>query len=239
MAWSDWVGVATTGVLGAAGLYFANSVRRRARAELDREVTAKRFAAYGAMWSALEKASPMARRRIIDRRGLFEDLTSWYYQGGNGMLLSPAARSIYLTAKENLLCQPEAFVPARARAAVEEADSERDRLVIRQFSLLRTAMRGDVALYTTPWGSPLTDEDIAFLLACGVDISREPWRRSLPRQWNARQRRRLAELKQTPPDWLKDSAGPFAPGLGPEDVEVWERSALTADDIQRRLRWSR
>jgi hypothetical protein len=50
--------------------------------------------------------------------------------------------------------------------------------VVRQFSLLRTAMRADIALYTTPWGSPLTEDDVAFLLACGVDVGREPWRRS-------------------------------------------------------------
>jgi hypothetical protein len=239
MAWSDWVGVATTGVLGAAGLYFANSVRRRTRADLDRAVAEKRFAAYGAMWTKLEKASPMGAPQAIDRRALFDELTSWYYQGGNGMLLSPDARSIYLTAKENLVCAPERFVPARAREAVRDADGERDRLVIRQFSLLRTAMRGDIALFTTPWGSPLTYEDIAFLLACGVDIGRKPWRASLPWERSAKEQRRLAELKRDPPEWLTASVGPFAEGLEPEDVELWERAALTADDIRRRLPWSR
>ena len=35
MAWSDWATVVVTGGLGLAGLYFANSVKRRAREDLD------------------------------------------------------------------------------------------------------------------------------------------------------------------------------------------------------------
>jgi hypothetical protein len=235
MAWSDWAGIATTGVLGAAGLYFANSVRRRARADLDREVAEKRFAAYGAMWTELARAAAMSRGQDFDRDELFDGLTRWYYDGGNGMLLSRDARSIYLTAKNNLICPPDEFLPARARAAVANADDERRRLVVRQFSLLRTAMRADIALYTTPWGSPLTEDDIAFLLACGVDVGGEPWRGSLPGQRTADQRSRLKALTDDPPAWLADSLGPPPAGGDPDALELWRRSALAADDIQRRL----
>ena len=59
MAWSDWASVVVTGGLGLAGLYFANSLKRRARQDLDREVAEKRFAAYGSMWTHMIKASPM------------------------------------------------------------------------------------------------------------------------------------------------------------------------------------
>jgi hypothetical protein len=45
MAWSDWATVAVTGGLGLAGLDFADSVKRRARQDLDREVAERRFAA--------------------------------------------------------------------------------------------------------------------------------------------------------------------------------------------------
>jgi hypothetical protein len=237
MAWSDWVGVATTGVLGAAGLYFANSLRRRARADLEQAVAEKRFAAYGAMWTALQAASPMDELkgdRSLDRHKLFDALTDWYYEAGNGMLLSPDVRRIYLTAKANLLCKPQEFVPAQARAKVEQSEAARDPIIVRQLSLLRTAMRGDVRLFTTPWGSTLAEEDVMFLYACGVDVSEPPWRDSLPRRWSDEEERRLRELKDDPPQWLLDSVGAFTD----DGAEIWERAALDADRIHRRV-WSR
>ena len=213
MAWSDWATVVVTGGLGLAGLYFANSVKRRARQDLDREVAEKRFAAYGAMWTHMMQASPMSAvelaapsrsdeqhdARPLDRDQLFKDLTDWYYRDGNGMLLSRDARNIYLTAKANLVCAPDKFLPAKARAAVASDDAERDRLTVRQLSLLRTAMRGDLAIFTTPWGSALTDEDVLFLCACGVDVSRDPWRGSLPRQLSSQEQLDLERLERTRP----------------------------------------
>ena len=113
MAWSDWATVAVTGGLGLAGLYFANSLKRRARQDLDREVAEKRFAACGAMWTHMLQASPMSAvelaeisqtgsladageaqhdGRTINRDQLFNDLTDWHYRDGNGMLLSRDAR---------------------------------------------------------------------------------------------------------------------------------------------------
>lgn len=194
MASSDWAAIASTTALGAAGLYFANSVRRRTRADLDREVSQKRFTAYAALWAEMAVVSPMrvivaeANERAgsdehgepLDSSALFDKLTHWYYSSGNGMLLSPGTRNIYLAAKENLLCPPENFRPSSASADVARCEREREKRVIRQLSLLRTSMRGDLAIYTTPWGSDLDDEDIAFLTACDVDPNGEAWRRSLP-----------------------------------------------------------
>jgi hypothetical protein len=256
MAVSDWASVAVTGGLGLAGLYFANSLKRRARQDLDREVAEKRFEAYGSMWTYMIEASPMnavelaeafhagsladagyahGDARKIDRDQLFKDLTKWYYQDGNGMLLSRDARNIYLTAKANLVCAPDKFLPARARVAVANDSFERDRLIVRQLSLLRTAMRGDIAIYTTPWGSALTDEDISFLYACGVDVSRDPWRGSLPRQLSNQERLDLTSLEQDPPRWLIDSIGAPPMDDGSRRRENWRRLALTAYDIRRRL----
>jgi hypothetical protein len=254
MAWSDWATVAVTGGLGLAGLYFANSVKRRARQDLDREVAGKRFAAYGAMWTHMMQASPMRAVELaegsprhppadagdaqegstIDRDKLFDDLTGWYYRDGNGMLLSRDARNIYLTAKANLVCTPDKFLPAMARTAVANDDAERNRLIVRQLSLLRTAMRGDLAIYTTPWGSALTEEDISFLYACDIDVSRDPWRGSLPRPLSKQQQLDLERLERDKPDWLIDSIGPPPEDHDSRRLANWQRLALTVSNIRKR-----
>jgi hypothetical protein len=61
---------------------------------------------------------------------------------------------------------------------VDDPDTVRGWASTRQFSLLRTAMRGDIAIYTSPWGQHLAEADKEFLDACGVDLNREPWRSS-------------------------------------------------------------
>jgi hypothetical protein len=237
MAWSEWAGIASTSLVGLAGAFFANSIRRRTRAEVEREVAQKRFAAYGALWALMSVASPTlipdeTHGEPLDRRALFDDLTAWYYRNGNGMLLSHDARNVYLTVKTNLLCPHETFLPAAARENVASDDAERERLVIRQFALLRMTMRSDLAIYTTPWGGELTDEDIAFLCACGVDVSGELWRQSLPRPRTPRQEAHVQELAADPPTWLSQSIG-FPPAHVGRDH--WLRSALTVKDIHRRL----
>ena len=190
--------------------------------------------------SAVELAAPSRSdeqhdARPLDRDQLFKDLTDWYYRDGNGMLLSRHARNIYLTAKANLVCAPDKFLPAKARAAVANDDAERDRLTIRQLSLLRTAMRGDIAIFTTPWGSALTDEDVLFLCACGVDVSRDPWRGSLPRQLSSQEQLDLERLEADTPDWLIDSIGAPPADDDRGRIENWRRLALTVHGIRRRL----
>jgi hypothetical protein len=80
----------------------------------------------------------------------------WYYDSGNGMQLSQETRNIYLAAKENLICEVDALKPASLQKQVQasdDLDTIRGWASIRQFSLLRTAMRGDIAIYTSPWGN--------------------------------------------------------------------------------------
>ncbi len=183
---AQWVDIAVTIVLGVVGLYLAHSFRRQVQAK----VADKRFDSYGALWSKLKVASPL--RRVTgegpldaeERRKLYDACTDWYFDAGNGMLLSEQARNIYLAAKENLICEVDALRPAslqeRVRAA-HDPDAVRGWESMRQFSLLRTAMRGDIAIYTSPWGESLDESDKEFLRACRVDLSREPWRSSARR----------------------------------------------------------
>ena len=157
------------------------------RGQIQARVAEKRFDSYAKLWAEFKVASPL--RRVTgegplsqdERHTLYGKLTNWYYDSGNGMLLSQETRNIYLVAKENLICGVDALKPASLQKKVQaskEPDADRGSASIRQFSLLRTAMRGDIAIYTSPWGQKLDEEDRQFLDACRVDLNREPWRSS-------------------------------------------------------------
>jgi hypothetical protein len=180
---ADWINIVVTLVLGAVGLYLAHSFRRQIQAR----VAEKRFESYGRLWAELKVASPL--RRLTgegplsqdERRKLYDKLTDWYYDCGNGMLLSQRTRNIYLAAKENLICDADELRPVSLREKVQasdEPDAVRGWASIRQLSLLRTSTRGDIAIYTSPWGQKLDQADKDFLHACGVGLTREPWRSS-------------------------------------------------------------
>jgi hypothetical protein len=195
---TDWADVGVTAgitvALGAAGLYLAHSVRRRTNQQIQLNVADKRFAAYAALWAETKAApgmhtltgegplKPDERRRLADR------LTEWYYDNGNGMLLSEETRKVFLEAKHNLIRPVELLTPkSRQRKIEASSEAERDGLwgeaSLQQISLLRNAMRADFAVYTSPAGAKrmrkgLTSEDREFLLDCGVDLNRRPWRTS-------------------------------------------------------------
>jgi hypothetical protein len=54
--------------------------------------------------------------------------------------------------------------------------------VLTQLSLLRTSMRADIRIFTEPYDEDLSDDDIAFLRACNVDLGRPPWRDAIARR---------------------------------------------------------
>jgi len=95
---SEGIGIAVTTVLTLAGLYFGNSLRLKTRAEVNANVAEKRFAAYAALWAQTKIASPMRGTPLTpaERSHLYEKLTDWYYDDGNGMLLTEGTRNIYL-----------------------------------------------------------------------------------------------------------------------------------------------
>jgi hypothetical protein len=108
-------------------------------------------------------------------------LTDWYYSNGDGMLLDRTSRSVYLQAKDNLIRSVAGVVPtvaARRIAALDpqQHDEAHGRLAQRQLSLLRTQLKTDLAIFGTPYGPSLDDEDRKFLKCCGVDLNRKPWK---------------------------------------------------------------
>jgi len=171
---NDWAQVGVTALLGLVTAYIGLSIRQKRRQEIAVNVADNRLVAYGALWSKiplspelrdLTRAPPLTPTEL---RSLFDQLTSWYYDDGHGMLLSVDTRSIYLTVKTNLICKPDRFVPVSLTADVRRGDDARSEHVIRQLSLLRSAMRADLEVYGKPWGKPLDDVDREFLYACQV-----------------------------------------------------------------------
>jgi hypothetical protein len=117
---TESIGIVVTAVLTLAGLYFGNSLRLKTRTEVEASVAEKRFAAYAALWAQTKIASPMRLVPLtrVERSQLYDKLTDWYSDDGNGMLLTRATRNIYLKAKKNLTCPPEELVP---ESLVEQA----------------------------------------------------------------------------------------------------------------------
>ena len=118
-----------------------------------------------------------------ERSQLFDKLTDWYYDDGNGMLLTERTRNIYLKAKKNLTCPTEELLPeSLAAQAARDGDAVRGQASIDQLSLLRMSMRADIRIYTPPYDEELSLQDRAFLEASKVDLQRPPWRDAHKRQ---------------------------------------------------------
>jgi hypothetical protein len=178
---SEWVGIAVTAVLTLVGLYFANSLRLRTRAEIEKGVAEKRFEAYAKLWAHTKVASPMRGSPLTEteRKDLYRALTDWYYDDGNGMLLTEQTRNIYLNAKRNLTSPDIDLVPETLATRVLAANTDRELIrgqaSIDQLSILRTSMRADIRIFTEPYKETLKPEDKAFLTSCKVDLTRQPW----------------------------------------------------------------
>lgn len=182
---ADFLGVGVTALLGIAGMYLAHSVRRRTEAEIAAKVSDRRLDAYASLWTVMKDASPMRDvtnerpLRPRDRKRLFDALNRWYYENGNGMVLSEVSRNVFLTAEVNLICEVERLRPSSLQERVRSSpdpDRIRGRASIRQLSLLRTSLRADLLLYARPWGEHLSAEDLAFLRESGVDPNDARWR---------------------------------------------------------------
>jgi len=93
----------------------------------------KRVDAYRTLWGHMAPLSPLSDAPL-DRTALETTLRKWYYDYGSGLFLTWEAQDAYVLAT-GLLRQKVAEVPD---ATVRDA-----------FSLLRTQMKIDIAVYTT------------------------------------------------------------------------------------------
>jgi hypothetical protein len=197
---ADWVVPLLTTGIGAGGAfavaYYTESFPRRVRGETQLRVAEKRFGAYASLWALTKPASPMLANPLDDeaRKKLYDEMTDWYYDAdGRGMLLSEDARNIYLKAKDNLTCTDKRLEPPELGTAVTARKVTRSDLSKQQLSLLRTAIRADLRIFTKPYGPAREKGDDAeavarrargraFLAACSVNLRKRPWRDAFPPQ---------------------------------------------------------
>jgi hypothetical protein len=171
---SDWAQIAVTVLLGLVTAYIGLSIRQKRRQEIAVNVADHRLDAYAALWAKIPLSPELRRLKgeppltPAELQEIFDQLTSWYYDEGHGMLLGVETRGIYLTVKTNLTCSPDQFVPMSLIDSVRGSDDVRSAAVVRQLSLLRSAMRADLEVYGKPWGKPLQPLDREFLYACRV-----------------------------------------------------------------------
>jgi hypothetical protein len=192
VAMAPWVVTIIAASISAAvsltAVYFSESLRRRVRGQIDLRVAEMRFEAYAALWDLTKAASPMLDAPLTEneRANLFADMTDWYYSKGKGMLLSEEARNIYLKAKANLTCADGDVEPGILADQVTDHKVDRSTLSKQQLSLLRTAIRADLRIFTQPYGPPPEARDDvrargrAFLADCGIDLTKRPWRDAFP-----------------------------------------------------------
>jgi len=175
---ASWASVAVTLLLGVVGVVIARNIRRDVRLK----VAERRLRAYESLWAKTTSTSPY--HEPLDDHGrsaLHNELTSWYYANGDGLLLESVTKNVYLAAKDNLIRPVEEIVPVLTRRRLlrlsgDELERQRGLLARRQFSLLRTQLKTDLAVYGRPYGPLIDDEDAAFLTECGVNVRRKPWR---------------------------------------------------------------
>jgi hypothetical protein len=204
---SQWAAVIVSIVVGVAGLYLGNSIRRKGRLERETAVIEARFEVYPKLWAATQSAAPMAEVVDPDRALSEEDLTRvydaldcWFWVKGGGAYLGDPTRTIYFRAKENLKLPDDRLWPESARAkvmALPPACRAHARSAVhrRQLSLLRTAVRADLGVVGRVYRKPLDGDDKDFLLRAGACLWKRPWWSGRPSEWvSERLRRRpLAE----------------------------------------------
>lgn len=99
---STVVGAVITALVTYVGT--VRKVRRDLRADYDRDLRAKRIAAYGDLWSMTQPLAKHARAGPVTHREcgfLAADLRRWYFEEG-GMYLSAAARDQYFALQNGL-----------------------------------------------------------------------------------------------------------------------------------------
>jgi hypothetical protein len=200
----DALALVITSAITLVGLYLAHNLRRQQRLRIAEQ----RVTAYRQLWNLMEIARP-SRLDPCDGMGpmtrqeaskLYHNITAWYFDAGNGMMLTDATAKMYLGAKSRL---------AQFAAVDGDADDpqwrKRSERRIRELSLLRTQMKSDLAIYGRFYPGSLDADDERFVRSCGLD----------PKRWA---RPPLARLRERFTTSRAAGYGPRFPGSGTPDA---------------------
>jgi hypothetical protein len=178
-----------TTVVAVIGLYLAQSLTRQQRLKIAEQ----RVRAYRKLWSLMfvarpSRVEPPDNEEPItpqDAAELRKEITKWYFEDGQGMLLPRDTREMYLQVKERL-----------GRYALEDEDGEWKEAglrVMHELSIFRSQMKSDLDIYGVIYYKKPTRADKEFIRASGLDPGRwgRPWYRwvTSPRYWATRIRK--------------------------------------------------
>jgi hypothetical protein len=182
----NWAQVAGTVFLGLVGLWLAHNYRR----QIGLQLAERQVDAYVSLWAVIAAAMPMRMTPLdrVERQRMRDEMNRWYFDEGNGILLSTPARDLFVAVQSNLTCpidliRPPTLAAELARLSETEAERRRGCVCIRHASLLRTQMKTDLNLHLgLSYYSGLRPADRDFLRSCGLSPWRRPWRGRL---WGA------------------------------------------------------
>lgn len=188
---AGWAQALGTLLLGLVGLWFANSYRRQIRIQL----VERQLDAHTRLWCLTESATPNHRNPLseAERSDLYAAMMKWYFTDGDGILLSARARDLFVAVRTNLVVdiekiKPRAVAQQLATLGVDDAERRRGCLSLRQMSLLRTQLKGDLMVHEGyRYYSTLRSDERALLRESGISLWQKPWRPRSP--WLSPKRR--------------------------------------------------
>ena len=174
-----------TSAIAVIGLYLAHSFNRQQRIKIAEQ----RVEGYRKLWGQMFVARPtrveppenLGPLTPEEAASLHAEMTKWYFEGGNGMLLPHDTREMYLAVKRRL---------ARYASASQSDSDEAGRRAMRDLSVLRSQMKSDLQIYGVFYFETLNDGDRELIRLSGLDPDRwgRPWYRwaTSPSYWRTR-----------------------------------------------------
>jgi hypothetical protein len=160
--------IVITVAITVVGFYLTHSLRRHQRLR----IAERRMTAYSGLWQIMELARPIRLEewnnagalRSGEARTLCDQMTTWYYESANGMVLTNDTKAMYVLAKKKL----------GAYSAAADPTWEQGEQLIRDLSMLRTQMKLDLDIYGVIYFARRPQDD-AFL--CEVGFNPKTWAR--------------------------------------------------------------